>query len=121
LTDTNEVYYYNVTHVDIAGNWNSTQTRNITLDTRGPVVRLDAPLNNTWSSSGNVNFSYTPTDLHLEVCTLYHNETGWKANEFPEYRQILLPIIISSTAFFEIIGPIFTRLAIQQVQQPGNM
>jgi len=38
------------------------------------------------------------------------------ANQFPEYRQLLLPIIISSTVFFEIIGPIFTRMAIQRVQ-----
>jgi hypothetical protein len=36
------------------------------------------------------------------------------ANEFPEYRQILLPLVISSTVLFEIIGPVFTRLAIQK-------
>jgi Kef-type K+ transport system membrane component KefB len=36
------------------------------------------------------------------------------ANQFPEYRQILLSIIISSTVFFEIIGPVFTRLAVQR-------
>ncbi len=34
------------------------------------------------------------------------------ANYFPEYRQQLLPIVISTTIFFEIIGPIFTRLAL---------
>ena len=39
------------------------------------------------------------------------------ANEFPAYRQILLSIVISSTVFFEIIGPIFTRLAIHQVNR----
>jgi NhaP-type Na+/H+ or K+/H+ antiporter len=38
------------------------------------------------------------------------------ANQFPEYRQVLLPIVISSTVFFEIIGPIFTRMAIQRVK-----
>jgi Kef-type K+ transport system membrane component KefB len=37
------------------------------------------------------------------------------ANQFPEYRQVLLSIVISSTVFFEIIGPILTRLAIKQV------
>ncbi len=36
------------------------------------------------------------------------------ANQFPEYRQVLLPIAISTTIFFEIIGPIFTRLAVQK-------
>jgi Kef-type K+ transport system membrane component KefB len=38
------------------------------------------------------------------------------ANQFPEYRQVLLPIAISTTIFFEIIGPIFTRLAIQKLK-----
>jgi len=36
------------------------------------------------------------------------------ANAFPEYRQILLTIVISSTVFFELVGPIFTRLAINK-------
>lgn len=35
------------------------------------------------------------------------------SNEFPEYRQILLPLVISSTVVFEIVGPVFTRLAIR--------
>lgn len=36
------------------------------------------------------------------------------ANHFPEYRQTLLTVVISSTVFFEIVGPIFTRLALQR-------
>ena len=36
------------------------------------------------------------------------------SNTFPEYRQTLLSIVISSTIFFEIIGPIFTRLALKK-------
>jgi hypothetical protein len=36
------------------------------------------------------------------------------ANQFPEYRQVLLSIVISSTVFFELIGPVFTRLALQR-------
>ncbi len=36
------------------------------------------------------------------------------SNRFPEYGQIMLPIVIASTVVFEIIGPIFTRLAIQR-------
>lgn len=36
------------------------------------------------------------------------------SNYFPEYRQILLSVVISSTIFFEIIGPIFTRLALKK-------
>ena len=38
------------------------------------------------------------------------------SKHFPEYRQILLSVIISSTIFFEIIGPVFSRMAVQQVQ-----
>ena len=36
------------------------------------------------------------------------------SNRFPEYRQVLLSVIISSTVFFEIIGPVFTRLALKR-------
>jgi Kef-type K+ transport system membrane component KefB len=39
------------------------------------------------------------------------------SNEFPEYRQILLPLVISSTVLFEIVGPIFTRLAIERSER----
>jgi Kef-type K+ transport system membrane component KefB len=37
------------------------------------------------------------------------------ANHLPEYRQILLSVVIGSTVFFEIIGPVFTRLALHRV------
>jgi Kef-type K+ transport system membrane component KefB len=33
---------------------------------------------------------------------------------FPEHKQTLLSVVISSTIFFEIIGPIFARLAIKK-------
>ncbi len=38
------------------------------------------------------------------------------SNQFPEHRQLLLSVVISSTVFFEIIGPVFTRLAIQRAR-----
>lgn len=34
------------------------------------------------------------------------------SNQFPEYRQVLLSIAIGSTIVFELIGPLFTRLAL---------
>jgi len=37
------------------------------------------------------------------------------SKHFPEYSQILLSVIISSTIFFEIFGPAFSRLALQRV------
>ncbi|MES9947060.1 MAG: cation:proton antiporter [Candidatus Thiodiazotropha sp.] len=36
------------------------------------------------------------------------------SNQFPEYRQVLLTIVISSTVFFELIGPVFTRMALRR-------
>lgn len=36
------------------------------------------------------------------------------ANQMPEYKQTLLTIVVSTTIFFEIVGPIFTRLAIKK-------
>jgi Kef-type K+ transport system membrane component KefB len=39
------------------------------------------------------------------------------ANRFPEYKQVLLTVVISSTIFFEIIGPVFTRAALRQANK----
>lgn len=39
------------------------------------------------------------------------------SNQFPEYRQTLLSVVISTTIFFEIIGPIFTRMALRKSEQ----
>ena len=36
------------------------------------------------------------------------------SNRFPDYQQILLTVVISSTVFFEIIGPVFTRTALRR-------
>ncbi len=36
------------------------------------------------------------------------------SNRFPEYRQIMLPVVIASTVVFEIFGPVFTRYAIRR-------
>jgi len=42
------------------------------------------------------------------------------SNHFPEYSQVLLSVVISSTVFFEIIGPVFTRLALQRAHKMHN-
>lgn len=36
------------------------------------------------------------------------------ANQFPEYRQVLLSVVISSTVLFDIAGPILTRYSISK-------
>lgn len=39
------------------------------------------------------------------------------ANQFPEYRQTILSLVISTTIFFELVGPVFTRFALKQTQR----
>jgi Kef-type K+ transport system membrane component KefB len=39
------------------------------------------------------------------------------ANKFPEFRQLLLTLVISSTVIYELIGPPLTRYAIKKVPQ----
>ena len=34
---------------------------------------------------------------------------------FPEHRQLLLSVIISTTVFFALIGPVISRLALRRV------
>jgi hypothetical protein len=38
------------------------------------------------------------------------------ASRFPEYRQIILPLVICTTVIFELFGPMCTRLAIKHVR-----
>jgi Kef-type K+ transport system membrane component KefB len=38
------------------------------------------------------------------------------ANRFPEYEQAILAIVIGSTVFFELVGPVFTRMALKHMQ-----
>ena len=38
--------------------------------------------------------------------------------QFPQYQQTLLSLVIGSTVFFEIIGPVYTRLAITKTSDP---
>ena len=43
------------------------------------------------------------------------------SGHFPEYRQLLLSVVISSTVFFEIVGPPFTHLAIKRARSSGDI
>ncbi|MBY4676957.1 cation:proton antiporter [Marinobacterium arenosum] len=36
------------------------------------------------------------------------------ANQFPEYRQLCLSIVIGTTVLFELLGPVLTRLALRK-------
>jgi Kef-type K+ transport system membrane component KefB len=39
------------------------------------------------------------------------------ASRFPEYRQLILPLVISTTVIFELFGPMSTRLVINHMKQ----
>lgn len=36
------------------------------------------------------------------------------AEQFPDYRQLLLSVVISTTIFFELVGPVFTGFALRK-------
>jgi Kef-type K+ transport system membrane component KefB len=36
------------------------------------------------------------------------------AQQFPQYRQFILSLVISTTVFFELAGPVFTRVALHR-------
>jgi len=37
------------------------------------------------------------------------------ANQFPQHRPFLLTVVIASTVFFELLGPVLTRMALSRV------
>ncbi|MDD9953412.1 MAG: hypothetical protein OXR66_03685 [Candidatus Woesearchaeota archaeon] len=55
--------------------------RNFTVDLTDPVVTLNTLLNDSFSTASSVLLNYTPNDVNLANCTLYHNATGWSVNE----------------------------------------
>lgn len=40
-------------------------------------------------------------------------------SQFPEYRSTILPVVIGTTVAFELVGPIFTRMALRKAHQGG--
>jgi hypothetical protein len=64
--NSNMVYYYNATHIDKAGNANSTPTRMITLDTAYPALTLSIAPNPAEFNAENVSVNWTATDTNLD-------------------------------------------------------
>ena len=67
-------YYINATAFDNANNSNSTETRNITLDTIQPNIVLVSPLNGTSTSITTVNFTFNLIDATPSTCFLRLND-----------------------------------------------
>jgi len=36
---------------------------------------------------------------------------------FPEYRATILPLVVASTVFFELTGPVLTRYALHRADE----
>ena len=76
----NGFYNYSVWLNDTAGNWNQTETRNLTVNATPPTVVLISPGNESFSK-GDTNFTCNATDnVQLESITLYWNYSVWGAN-----------------------------------------
>ncbi|MBN1386269.1 hypothetical protein JW968_04840, partial [Candidatus Woesearchaeota archaeon] len=60
MTDGNHEWYINCS--DLAGNWNVSETRYITVDTQDPIVVLNTPYNMTYSSATSQNLNWTAFD-----------------------------------------------------------
>ena len=70
------VYYFNASAVDEAGNINSTETRNITIDTTLPGIKLETPINNSYQTENNTFVNATVDDINFKNLTYnLHNSS----------------------------------------------
>jgi hypothetical protein len=75
------IHYWNITCYDNStnNNFNTSITRNLTVDTQSPSVILEYPgdyASVSGRSSRIISLNYTPSDANLENCSLYGNFTG---------------------------------------------
>ncbi len=79
------IYYFNATTYDKAGNYNYTETRNITIDTTAPILTIESPTNITYNttiilvhitSNGNNTWFYNGTEnqTYTEPVNITFNE-----------------------------------------------
>jgi hypothetical protein len=73
------IYYFNATAYDTAGNLNSTETRNVTIDTLNPAINFTSPSETSGSSVNRryIKINVTATDANLNNITVYlYNATA---------------------------------------------
>ncbi|NCN86661.1 hypothetical protein GW932_02415 [archaeon] len=72
-----EVYYYNITVYDKAGNFNSSLTRKIGLDTLGPTIIIISPQAKAYGNGTGMLLNYTVTDNIVGVDSCWYRlDTG---------------------------------------------
>jgi len=42
------------------------------------------------------------------------------ANYFPQYSEVLLSVVICATIIFEVLGPLFTKVALERTDKPQH-
>jgi hypothetical protein len=65
------LYFFNATIVDVAGNPNRTETRNVTLDTTNPALTLNSPANGLANNISAKTLNWSVTDTNFQNCTVY--------------------------------------------------
>jgi hypothetical protein len=68
-------YRFNATANDLAGNDNTTVTRNVTIDTTPPAISVVQPINDTTYLSENVTIEFSATDLNGVDSRWFFNTT----------------------------------------------
>jgi len=66
-----DTYYFNATAYDLASNKNYTNTQQIIIDTKSPLVNIIKPVNNNiflWNTNINLNFSAYDTGVGVQSC-----------------------------------------------------
>ncbi|MCK4997512.1 hypothetical protein KAS08_04355 [Candidatus Pacearchaeota archaeon] len=85
-----EIYFYNVTAYDKAGNSNTTQTQNMTLDNLAPVVDFSGITkpNGAFVSGDSISLEVSVTEANEENITFFlYNSTGSKIRENTNTEQ----------------------------------
>ncbi len=62
-------HYWNVTCWDNSNNTNTSETRSFTIDTVGPIIELNAPIEAHNFSTNTINFNWTATDAKQNEIT----------------------------------------------------
>jgi hypothetical protein len=76
LSETKHNWSITCTDNSTENNIGYSNTRYFTIDLTNPTVTLNSPINNSFLTYNNINFVYTPTDINLDYCALYTNQTG---------------------------------------------
>ncbi len=109
------LYFYNVTAYDIAGNSNTTETRNITLDNQAPIIDFSSQNEEDegFISGDTISVYVNVTEANEENITFYlYNETNSPVtnNTFTDKRRTVSWNLLSeglyyyNVTIFDVVG-----------------